>query len=114
MLPSELANNVTDDHRSKFGFVLELDPNPRSKNAGSDSLDAQTVIVGVNNREVVADLETCVVDHLCQLCKDVGVANCRSDKKLIVKTAPMLITSSSAKKNWNRSKGLTATSTASS
>ena len=54
--PIELAN-VTDDHRSRFSFALELDPNPRSKYYGSESLVAQAVAVNVDNREVVVDLK---------------------------------------------------------
>ncbi len=62
---------MTDDDRSRFRLALELDPNPRSKNYGSESLAAQTVTVNVENSEVVVDLKTLIVDHLRQLCKNV-------------------------------------------
>ena len=74
-LPSELVN-VTDEDRSRFGLALELDPNPRSKNYGSECLVAKTVTVNVDNREVIVDLNTLAVDHLRILCKNLGVANC--------------------------------------
>lgn len=107
--PIELAN-VTDDHRSRFSFALELDPNPRSKYYGSESLVAQAVAVNVDNREVVVDLKTLVVDHLRQLCKNIGVVNCGSANKFDCRKA--LATYIKYQDELER-KGLTATSTAS-
>jgi hypothetical protein len=78
--PQELAN-VTDYDQSRFRLALELDPNPRSKKYGSESLVVQTVTVNVKNRDVVVDLKTLIVDHLCQLSKNVGAVNCDSANK---------------------------------
>ena len=107
--PRELAN-VTDEDRSRFRLALELDPNPRSKNYGSESLVAQTVTVHVENREVVVDLKTLIVDHLRQLCKNVGAVNCGSANKFDCRKA--LATYIKYQDELER-KGLTATSTAS-
>lgn len=96
--PRELAN-VTDEDRSRFGLALELDPNPRSKYYGTESLVAQTVTVDVDNREVVVDLKTLVVDHLHQLCKNVGAVNCGSANKFDCRKA--IAPTSSTKTSWN-------------
>ncbi len=105
----ELAN-VTDDDRSRFRLAPELDPNPRSNNYGSESLVAQTVTVNVENREVVVDLKTLIVDYLRQLCKNVGAVNCGSANKFDCRKA--LATYIKYQDELER-KGLTATSTAS-
>jgi hypothetical protein len=107
--PRELAN-VTDEDRSRFGLALELDPNPRSKYYGTESLVAQTVTVDVDNREVVVDLKTLVVDHLRQLCKNVGAVNCGSANKFDCRKA---IATYIKYQNELERKGLTASSTAS-
>ena len=107
--PQELAN-VTDEDRSRFCLALELDPNPKSKNYGSESLVAQTVTVNFENREVVVDLKTLIVDHLRQLCKNVGAVNCCSANKFDCRKA--LATYFKYQDELER-KGLTATSTAS-
>ena len=107
--PRELAN-VTDDDRSRFCLALELDPNPRSKNYGSESLVAQTVTVNVENREVVVDLKTLIVDHLRQFCKNVGAVNCGSANTFDCQKA--LATYIKYQEELEL-KGLTATSTAS-
>ena len=91
-------------------MALDLDPNPRSKNYGSEFLVAQTVTVNVKNREVVVDLKTLIVDHLRQLCKNVGAVNCGSANKFDCRKA--LATYIKYQDELKR-KGLTATSTAS-
>jgi hypothetical protein len=92
-------------------LALDLDPNPRSKNYGSEFLVAQTVTVNVKNREVVVDLKTLIVDHhLRQLCKNVGAVNCGSANKFDCRKA--LATYIKYQDELKR-KGLTATSTAS-
>ena len=101
---------MTDEDRSRFRLALELDPNPRSKNYGAESLVAQTVTVHVENREVVVDLKTLIVDHLRQLCKNVGAVNCGSANKFDCRKA--LATYIKYQDELER-KGLTATSTAS-
>ena len=101
---------MTDDHRSRFGFALELDPNLMSKNYGSESLVAhQTVTVNVDNSEVVVDLKALVVDRLRQLCKNVGVVNCGSANKFDCRKA--LATYIKYQDELER-RGLTATPTA--
>ena len=62
-------------------MALELDPNPKSKTFGADFLVAQTVTVNVEGRDVPFQLKSMVVDHLRQLCKNVGVINCGSSNK---------------------------------
>jgi hypothetical protein len=108
-LPSELAN-LTDDDRSRFGIALELDPNPRSKTFGAEFLVAQTVTVKVDGRDVPFQLKSMIVDHLRQLCKNVGVINCGSYNKFDCRKN--LATFFAYQDELER-KGLTATSTAS-
>jgi hypothetical protein len=108
-LPSELVN-VTDEDRSRFGLALELDPNPRSKNYGSECLVAKTVTVNVDNREVIVDLNTLAVDHLRILCKNLGVANCGNANKFECRKGMATFIKY---QDELQQKGLTATSTAS-
>jgi hypothetical protein len=107
--PSELAN-VTDEDRSRFGLALELDPNPKSKHYGSECLVALTVRVkNVENEDVTVDLKTLVVDHLRQLCRNVGVMNCGSANKFDCRKG--LATFFSYQDELDR-KGISTTSTA--
>lgn len=102
---------MTDEDRSRFGLALELNPNPRSQYYGTESLVAQTVTVDVDNREVVVDLKTLVVDRLRQLCKNVGAVNCGSANKFDCRKA--IANYIKYHNNLERNKGLTASSTAS-
>ena len=108
--PSELAN-VTDEDRSRFVMALELDPNPRSKTFGSECLVARTVTVNIDNgEEVVVDLKSLIVDHLRQLCRNVGVVNVGSVNKFDCRKG--LATFIKYQDELER-KGITTTSTAS-
>jgi hypothetical protein len=107
--PSELAN-VTDDDRSRFGMALELDPNPKSKTFGAEFLVAQTITVNVEGRDVPFKLNSMVVDHLRQLCRNVGVLNCGSSNKFDCRKS---LASFFKYQDELERKGLTATSTAS-
>ena len=107
--PSELAN-VTDEDRSRFGLALEVDPNPKSKHYGSECLVAHTVRVkNVDNEDITVDLKTLVVDHLRQLCKNVGVMNCGNANKFECRKG--LATFISYQDELDR-RGISATSTA--
>ena len=86
---------MTDDDRKNFGLALELDPNPKSKYFGSECLVAQTVTVKDDDtgEEILYDLKPLVLDHLCQLCRNVGVCNTGSMNKFELR-------SSTIRTNW--------------
>jgi hypothetical protein len=111
VFPPVLAK-VTDDDRKNFGLALELDPNPKSKYFGSECLVAQTVTVKDDDtgEEILYDLKPLVLDHLRQLCRNVGVCNAGSMNKFELRKA--LAAFINYQNELDR-KGISATSTAS-
>jgi hypothetical protein len=72
--PEELAC-ITDQDRKDFVLALEVDYNKKSAYFGHKELVAISVMVSIDNVEKVIDLKTMILDHLHQLCKNVGSSN---------------------------------------
>ena len=82
--PDELAC-ITDQDRKNFVLALEVDHNKKSAYFGREELVAMSVTVTIDNVETVIDLKTMILDHLHQLCKNVGVKNVGSSNKFEIR-----------------------------
>jgi hypothetical protein len=93
-------------------LALELDPNTKSKYFGSECLLTETVTIKEDDTEekIVYDLKPLVLDHLRQLCRNVGVCNTGSMNKFELRKALAAFINY---QNELDQKGISATSTAS-